>query len=193
MSENIEEQIEKKNIPSWAKKLIIAVVVIAIVVGVGFGVYSLYGTQIKARVVYAVLPHSITANDYETDEEYTCIMELNKDFNSLNKEEKKQLGNAFSYKRINKDGTVIDLGINPNINFGENVEVSPFAQFVASAFVSGKLTKIITAVKVIAAILIIGFVFLVIYLWYRSWCKREDAKKETLYGHKNQNKHKKKK
>ena len=59
-----------------------------------------------------------------------------------------------------------------------------------------KLSKFKVVSSKIIPVIVLVVVALLIYLWFRSWCKREDARMEALYGkkedrHKTGNKKKK--
>ena len=59
-----------------------------------------------------------------------------------------------------------------------------------------KLSKFKGVSSKVIPIIVLVFVVLLIYLWFRSWCKREDARMEAMYGkkedrHKTGNKKKK--
>ena len=190
MSEIIKEEQVKKTMPKWAKKLIAALLIVSIIVAGVFVIAHFFGNQIKARVIFAVVPHSIQVAD-ENGVEYECIIELNPDYKPDREKGREDLGNAFRYYRIDKDGTKTDMGVNPSVSYNEAV-VSPFLQFILAAINNGTVGRIKTTVTTIAVIVALVVVCVIIYLWYRSWCKRQDMEKEHLYGNKNKQKHKKK-
>ena len=53
-----------------------------------------------------------------------------------------------------------------------------------------KLNTIKTVFKVVIAVMVVVLVAIGIYLWYKSWCRREDEQKKLLYGDTKANKKK---
>lgn len=47
-----------------------------------------------------------------------------------------------------------------------------------------KLSKFKGVSSKIIPVIVLVVVVLLIYLWFRSWCKREDARMEAMYGKK---------
>ena len=196
--ENKNEQIAevqtkkvKKVMDPKKKKITVAgiivgiVAVIAILIGVNH-------TAIMSYLTYAFMPKKLepTVDGYQME----FHVYKNKEYNQF--KDKETPLKAFGFYYIDSDGKKVDLGWDGAYTGAKGTKFTPNIWFLMKAQ-ENKTTFQNKANKVIPFVVII-LVVLIIYLWFKNWCKREDKRMEQLYGkkedrHNNSNGNKKKK
>lgn len=88
---------------------------------------------------------------------------------------------AFNYYYYDGNGKRIDL---PDGNYypsgyATSSDVTPIPVYLGFYYTAAEKMQIVKNVlRVIIAIIVLALVAFVVYLWYRSWCKRQDREKE---------------
>ena len=116
----------------------------------------------------------------------------NKDFNQF--KDKNTPLKAFGYYYIDENGKKVDLSWDKAYTGSKGTKFTPNVWFMIQS--GEKLSKFKGVSSKVIPIIVLVVVVLLIYLWFRSWCKREDARMEAMYGkkedrHKTGNKKKK--
>ncbi len=116
----------------------------------------------------------------------------NKDFNQF--KDKNTPLKAFGYYYIDENGKKVDLSWDKAYTGSKGTKFTPNVWFMIQS--GQKLSKFKSVSSKVIPIIVLVVVVLLIYLWFRSWCKREDARMEAMYGkkedrHKTGNKKKK--
>lgn len=180
----------KKKMSSKNKKITIASVVIGIVAIIAI-LIGINHTQIMSELTYSMMPKSI--NPVVDGQEVTFFVYKNKDFNQF--KDKETPLKAFGFYYLDENGKNIDLSWDKVYVGSKGTKFTPNVWFMMKA--NEKLTKVKSVSSKVIPIVVILFVILLIYLWFKNWCKREDARMEALYGKKedrhNNSKSKKKK
>ena len=101
---------------------------------------------------------------------------------------------AFGYYYIDENGKKVDLSWDKAYTGSKGTKFTPNVWFMIQS--GQKLSKFKSVSSKVIPIIVLVVVALLIYLWFRSWCKREDARMEAMYGkkedrHKTGNKKKK--
>lgn len=179
----------KKKMEPKKKKITIAAVIVGIIAIVAI-LIGINHTAIMSGINYAFMPKSITPTVDGVQVEF--FVYKNKDFNQF--KDKNTPLKAFGYYYINENGKKVDLSWDKAYTGSKGTKFTPNVWFMFQA--GEKLSKFKVVSSKIIPIIVLVVVALLIYLWFRSWCKREDARMEALYGkkedrHKTGNKKKK--
>lgn len=175
------DEITKKRI----KKIIVAVVVIAVVIS-GIFVFKAYKTKINYRFLYSVMPDSIQV-DVDEDTRITVYKRLNADYDSRKDDDMNFM--EFYYNDENGEEVVIE-GSGQIVYNGENQGLAFIGFSFAATDNIEKAKSIATTVGVIVGLLVTAGL---IVLWFFIWSKKQDEEKEKKYGYKKEQKKKKKK
>lgn len=178
----------KKKMSPKMKKITIAGIVIGIIAVIAI-VLGINHTAVMSEINYALMPKSITPTIGGTQMEFYVYK--NKDFNQF--KDKDTPLKAFGYYYIDENGKKVDLGWDKSYTASNGETFTPSLFFMFQA--GENTTKVKNVASKIIPIVVIVVVILLIYLWFKNWCKREDARMEALYGKKEDrhNKNKKKK
>lgn len=176
----------KKKMEPKKKKITIAAVIVGIIAVIAI-LIGINHTAIMSGINYAFMPKSITP-DFGVE----FYVYKNKDFNQF--KDKDTPLKAFGYYYIDENGKKVDLSWDKSYTAANGEPFTPSLFFMIQA--GENLSKFKDVSSKIIPIIVLVVVALLIYLWFRSWCKREDARMEALYGkkedrHKTGNKKKK--
>lgn len=158
-------------------------IVIAIALIVGKVTINSYSTEayFTNSFLNILMDKEITSVEEINGRHITFTREINKDFDA----KKDQPIDAFIYYSISEDGKTknkLDHGMfYPAEYYKKDSKVTPV--FVAAGFLlsAQKNLEVLSNVLTVVAVLIaLAFIALLIYLWYRSWCKREDKRQAML-------------
>lgn len=167
------------------KGIIAIVFIISIIIAMVVGIVTTDNYVVEAKttngLINLLMPDSITGGaEADHVSGMTFYREKNKDYNPI----KDEPISAFNYYYKTDEGKRIDLenGVFYPADFyneakkGQVQPVYVFAGFYFKAYENWKVVKRVVGTVITLVCLAIVGVF--IYLWYLSWCKREDAKKE---------------
>ena len=195
MDNNFQEtaQIVKTSAKETIKKhkwLPIVGAIIIIIAALLFALAAfLKSDAMVSKLVYSFVPEEV----YIEELHQTYYSELNEDYDSS--ETGGNLQDMFKTYYIRRDAatgteTKVYVEQSEDIIDADNGRHNISLIFLGKA--GEKYAKILGVIKIVAAVLIVGLIALVIYLWYRSYTKREAAEREKKYKNKNQNRHNKK-
>lgn len=161
---------EKKTMTKATKKVITVGVIIALIIAIlTGGLVALNSNQSKvySKLVIAMMPKTITGND--NGKKIDFYIEYNKDYNPETDEPLKAY-NTYYYDANGKKKIL------PN-GFYESptAEMQVLIGFFYKA--QEKMNSIKNVIYVTMALLALAICALIIYLWYKSWCKRQEKKK----------------
>lgn len=179
----------KKKMEPKKKKITIAAVIVGIIAVVAI-LIGINHTAIMSDINYAFMPESITPTVDGVQVEF--FVYKNKDFNQF--KDKNTPLKAFGYYYIDENGKKVDLSWDKSYTGSKGTKFTPNVWFMIQS--GQKLSKFKSVSSKVIPIIVLVVVALLIYLWFRSWCKREDARMEAMYGkkddrHKTGNKKKK--
>lgn len=169
--ENVTQHIEKTKKQFKTAKKIGAVIIAFFVVVIAGLIVITFSTTAKNALVTAMMPKSITAG--ANDNYMKFYIERNKDYDV----DKDQATDAWKcYYLGGDDGKTkqyLDNGVYVSHVGGENQIV--IAGFFSEAMAKFNVVK--NVIKVVAAVIVAAIVVFCIWLWYLSFCMREDKKK----------------
>lgn len=177
MKSSVANDIKLKKNPKFVKLLVIILLLFAIIAS--FVVIKQNETEIYTKVIYTIMPKSISSNNDNYDVDF--YIELNDDFD-FNDNTASPL-DAFNYRYIDPDSgkeVLIEGTENAVIN-GNNVQV--YLGFVIE--LQNRINEIKNIViRVILALFSIAIVAGIV-VWYKVWSKKEDEAKAKKYKAKN--------
>jgi hypothetical protein len=164
---------EKKPLTKKAKKMITVGVILAVIAGLlvgGICYINANITSVSNKLVIAFMPKPITGND--NNKEITFYIEENKDFD----EENDEPIDAFNTYYYDDNGERVDL------YQGQYKSSTADMQVIIGFFYMAQqnLNVFKNAMSIVLAVIILVAIAFCIYLWYRSWCKRQDKKQARL-------------
>lgn len=161
---------KKKALTDTTKKIIKIAVSFLVIIGVLVGslaYVSANQAKVSSKLIIACMPKSITGYDNGTKIDF--YVEYNKDYN----DETDDPIRAFNTYYFDKDGKRHDLPGGRYQSPTQDMQV--VVGFFYKAQENIKILKNVIYVIIALVCLAVG-VFL-IYLWYKSWCKRQEKKK----------------
>lgn len=164
------KSILKKNI-----KLIVTMIVIVAVLVTSVIIIKENGAKVYSYSLYALMPKTISAEEMETD--YDMHVRLNDDYDFVRQLEDPLEAYEYYYTDP-QTGEEVVIGGSEQTQIGD-VTIAPYLMFVIKAKENFDMVKkVITAVIwiIIAAAIVLGIV-----LWYKSWARREDEKKNKIH------------
>lgn len=175
------DAIKKKKI----KKIIIAVVIIAVTLGGIFAV-SAHRIEIMYRIVYSIIPDHLdaTIND---EIPLTVHKRLNPDYDPKKDAEI----NFMEFYYYDENGKEVVVAANDSLIYDGVNNGAPFAAFLFES--KDTIAKIRTVAIVVGVIIAIAVITALIIFWFFRWSKKQDDEKEKKYGNKKKHKNKKKK
>ncbi len=157
-----------------SKKGIIIAAAVAVILIIAATAAAVNYESIAVKVTYALMPSSLETE--VNDKTITFYKEFNKDYD-FDKNSDQPL-TAFNFYYYDENGEKVTLDGMDNYVDGDET-VMPSLGFILKAKENSNIIKnVISKIMIVAVIVII---VLLIYLWYRSWSKREDAKKAKYY------------
>lgn len=155
----------------------VASIIIAMIVGISTMDTYKAGAKFTNAFIFALMPSQIEGTAEEGTEGVTFYVEKNKEYDA-NKDEPI---NAFSYYMLTSEGEKVYLedGVfYPASNYMEgNKEVESVPVYLDFYLqIIQKVQIIKNVVTVLITLLCIALGVGLIYIWYRSWCRREDAR-----------------
>lgn len=172
---------EKKKSLTKKSKIVIGVSVVAAVIIIVSAIFIIFtgnsSYKLYNSVMLQLMPESITSEDG-----VEFFVKENPKYDGGKTPEEEQF--IFYFKNGDKE---VDLPGGVFTDAEGNKSVVSFG-FVKMAL--EKLNTIKTVFKVVIAVMVVVLVAIGIYLWYKSWCRREDEQKKLLYGDSKANKKK---
>lgn len=166
--EKIKKRLTKK------AKAAIAILVAAAVIAAGCGLFAFFTSSnsyaLYNKVLLSLMPESIEHNGL------TFYVKPNPDYNAKESPESDQFIYYFMAKEKEIDlpgGVYTDVDKNKTL-------IS--AGFYVKAM--EQLNKIKSAVHIVIGVMAFIVVAVLIYIWYKLWCRREEKEKALLYGNK---------
>lgn len=164
---------EKKPLTKKQKKGIKIGVIIAVIAALlagGIVFINHDNSKLYSKIVVAFMPKSMVCED--NGREIKFYIEENKDYNP-EKDEPIAAWNVYYFDEVGNrtdlpDGHYQTTTANMQLTIGFLLEAEQ------NFHILGNVLSVILALIIIA---VIGFL---IYLWYKSWCRREDKKRELL-------------
>lgn len=172
---------EKKKSLTKKSKIVIGVSVVAAVIIIVSAIFIIFtgnsSYKLYNSVMLQLMPESITSEDG-----VEFFVKENPKYDGGKTPEEQQ----FIFYFMNGDKEV-DLpgGVFTDANGNKSAVSVGFATLALE-----KLNTIKTVFKVVIAVMVVLLVVVGIYLWYKSWCRREDEQKKLLYGDTKANKKK---
>lgn len=172
---------EKKKSLTKKSKIVIGVSVVAAVIIIVSAIFIIFtgnsSYKLYNSVMLQLMPESITSEDG-----VEFFVKENPKYDGGKTPEEQQ----FIFYFMNGDKEV-DLpgGVFTDANGNKSAVSVGFATLALE-----KLNTIKTVFKVVIAVMVVVLVAIGIYLWYKSWCRREDEQKKLLYGDTKTNKKK---
>ncbi len=165
----------KKKMEPKKKKITIAAVIVGIIAVIAI-LIGINHTAIMSDINYAFMPKSITPTVDGVQVEF--FVYKNKDFNQF--KDKNTPLKAFGYYYIDENGKKVDLSWDKAYTGSKGTKFTPNVWFMIQS--GEKFSKFKGVSSKVIPIIVLVVVVLLIYLWFRSWCKREDARMEAMYG-----------
>ena len=159
----------KKKMEPKKKKITIASVIVGIIAVIAI-LIGINQTAIMSDINYAFMPKSITPTVDGVQVEF--FVYKNKDFNQF--KDKNTPLKAFGYYYIDENGKKVDLSWDKAYTVSKGTKFTPNVWFMIQS--GQKLSKFKGVSSKVIPIIVLVVVVLLIYLWFRSWCKRDDAK-----------------
>lgn len=161
--------------------MVVMAFVVAIVIALIVGITTIDSYKAGANVTNAftdmLMPKSIQGTADGGAEGMTFYREKNKDYDIDNDEPLA----AFNYYTLTENGEkhYLDGGMYyPPEYYFENSTAEPVAVYLGFYFrLMQNLQVFKNVMTVIVSILCLAICAGLIYIWYRSWCRREDARK----------------
>lgn len=173
MTDSLETEVKKDKKFKWTKGKKIACSVSAVIVVIALLLVNYMA--IYTNIVYILMPKSLEpVIDGKT---VTFYVYKNRDFNQF-KDRDTPL-KAFCYYYYDENGDRVDLDYDGVYKSGDE-SFSPSVWFMLST--QSNLSTVKEKFNSALPFIIIALIIVVILLWFRSWSKREDAKKEAIYG-----------
>ena len=171
-----KEKKAKRQLTKKEKNAVVIGIVLLLLLALLIGGLVLVKTNdsVANSLVAAMMPESITGNDNGQD--ITFYAEKNKDY----KKGEDEPIDAFSVYYYDANNERVDLPQGFYKTSTADMQVTVGFLFKAQE----RLHKVTTVVKVFIALLAVAIVIYLLYIWYLSWSRREDLKKEKM---KNQN------
>lgn len=172
---------EKKKSLTKKSKIVIGVSVVAAVIIIVSAIFIIFtgnsSYKLYNSVMLQLMPESITSEDG-----VEFFVKENPKYDGGKTPEEEQF--IFYFKNGDKE---VDLpgGVFTDANGNKSAVSVGFATLALE-----KLNTIKTVFKVVIAVMVVLLVVVGIYLWYKSWCRREDEQKKLLYGDTKANKKK---
>lgn len=172
---------EKKKSLTKKSKIVIGVSVVAAVIIIVSAIFIIFtgnsSYKLYNSVMLQLMPESITSEDG-----VEFFVKENPKYDGGKTPEEEQF--IFYFKNGDKE---VDLpgGVFTDANGNKSAVSVGFATLALE-----KLNTIKTVFKVVIAVMVVLLVVVGIYLWYKSWCRREDEQKKLLYGDTKTNKKK---
>lgn len=163
---------KKKALSKDAKTGITIGVIIAVIMGILVGglVYlTQHQNEAYSKLIIAAMPKTITGVDNGVKIDF--YIEYNKDFD----EDKDEPIKAYQVYYFDKDGKRVDLALGHYQSATADMQVTMGFLFKAQE----KIDSYKNVFRVCIALLIIVILALLIFLWYKSWVRRESAKKRN--------------
>lgn len=180
---SLKETVKKHK---WLPAVCITVFVIAALLLALLGV--LRSDSMTSKLVYSFIPEEV----YIEELNQTFYSELNEDYNSSQTDgDYLDMFKTYSVYTDPATGEETKNYIDKTevLYFGEDGNGQVDVNLVFLAKGAEKLGVIIKVIKYIVAVLIVGVIVLAIYLWYRSYTKREQLEREKRYKNKNKHRH----
>lgn len=172
---------EKKKSLTKKSKIVIGVSVVAAVIIIVSAIFIIFtgnsSYKLYNSVMLQLMPESITSEDG-----VEFFVKENPKYDGGKTPEEEQF--IFYFKNGDKE---VDLpgGVFTDANGNKSAVSVGFATLALE-----KLNTIKTVFKFVIAVMVVLLVVVGIYLWYKSWCRREDEQKKLLYGDTKTNKKK---
>lgn len=158
---------------------VVFIITIAIALTVAIVTIDSYSAEayFTNKFLDVLMDDEITSDDLIDGRITTFGREVNEDYDA----NEDQPIEAFKYYYYDGNGTRIDLtdGNYYPSGYAIDEDVTPIPVYLGFYYTAlTKLQIVKNVLRVIIAIIILAVIAFIIYLWYRSWCKRQDRAKE---------------
>lgn len=162
---------EKKTLSATAKKVIKIAVTLVVILGIlsgGLIYLNVNQEKVSSKLIIACMPKTITGNDNGRDIDF--YVEYNKNYDP----DKDEPIKAFLAYYYDGKGEKVEL---PGGRYeSATADMQVVVGFFFKAQQNIKILK--NVITVIISLVILCGIALLIYIWYKSWCKREEKKKD---------------
>lgn len=161
---------EKKQLSATAKKGIRIGVIFVVIIAILSSVLVYLNTnhnKAYSKLIIACMPHNITGND--NGKEIDFFVEYNKDYNP------KSDAPLKAYQVYYKDDNGKKIILPDGHYKSRTADMQVLMGFFYKA--QQKIDVYKNVVYVLITLLVLAGIAVLIYFWYKSWCKRQEKKK----------------